>query len=181
MAKCPMCNAKKGKRVCKLVENQKVCSLCCGTTRDENCVGCEHYKSPLESRKYSSVPKYSTKEMEMNMDLNISSNNIELCLCDLDTKYDNKLQDEVAIDIYKLLMDKYYFKDRELLFQSNLIKEGFESLDRAVKTDSLGIDKLIKIIGVLYFVANRRTRGGREYFKIIYDYVGEGSRVRMIG
>jgi len=117
----------------------------------------------------------------MNIELSISSNNIELCLCDLDTKYENKLQDEVAIDIYKLLIDKYYFKDKELLFQSNLIKEGFESLDRAVKTDSLGIDKLIKIIGVLYFVANRRTRGGREYFKIIYDYVGEGSGVRMIG
>jgi len=37
MAKCPMCNSKKGKRVCKLVKNQKVCSLCCGTTRNTDC------------------------------------------------------------------------------------------------------------------------------------------------
>lgn len=181
MAKCPMCNSKKGKRVCKLVENQKVCSLCCGTTRDENCVGCEHYKSPLESRKYSTVPRYSTQEMERNMNLSMSSNPIELALSDWDAEYDYRLKDEVAIDIYKLLMDKYYFKDKELLFKSELVKEGFSLVDSVIQRKFSDMDKLIKIIGVLYFIADRRTKGGREYFKIIYQYVGEGSGVRMLG
>ena len=83
MAKCPMCNSKKGKRVCKLVENQKVCSLCCGTTRNSECGDIEE-------------------------------------------------------------------------------------------------ETLIKILGVLYFIANRRTKGGREYFNVIQHYVGGGNGVQMI-
>jgi len=42
------------------------------------------------------------------------------------------------------------------------------------------MEMLIKIIGVLYFIANRRTKGGREYFNIIYEYVGAGSGVRVL-
>ena len=181
MAKCPMCNSKKGKRACQLVDNEKVCSLCCGTTRDEGCIGCEHYKSPLESRKYSTVPKYSTQDMEMDMNLSVSSNNIELVLCDWDAEYDYTLKDEVAIDIYKLLMDKYYFKDKELVFKSDLIEEGFYLVDSVVQRKFSDMDMLIKVVGILYFIADRRTKGGREYFKIIYQYVGEGSGVRMLG
>jgi len=181
MAKCPMCNSKKGKRVCQLVENQKVCSLCCGTTRDTECIGCEHYKSPLESRKYSTVPKYSTQDMERDIDLSMRSNSIEIVLCDLDMEYDYKLKDEVALDIYKLLMDKYYFKDTELIFKSDLVKEGFSLVDRVIENKFSDMEMLIKIIGVLYFIANRRTKGGREYFNIIYEYVGAGSGVRVIG
>jgi len=181
MAKCPMCNSKKGKRVCKLVENQKVCSLCCGTTRDTECIGCEHYKSPLESRKYSTVPKYSTQDMQSDMDLSMSSNSIEIVLCDLDMDYDYKLKDEVALDIYKLLMDKYYFKDTELIFKSDLVEEGFSLVDRVIENKFSDMEMLIKIIGVLYFIANRRTKGRREYFNIIYEYVGAGSGVRVLG
>ena len=115
MAKCPMCNSKKGKRVCKLVENQKVCSLCCGTTRNSECIGCEHYKSPLESRKYTIVPKYSPQDMEASFSLQGYSNDIETVLCNIDKEHNLELKDDVALSIYKLLMDKYYFKDSEFI------------------------------------------------------------------
>lgn len=180
MSKCPICNAKKGKRVCKLVENQKVCSLCCGTTRDSNCIGCEHYKSPLESRKYSVVPKYSTQDMESNMTLQSYSNHIEGILCAIDREHDLQLKDELALDIYKLLMDKYYFKDKELLFQSEMLKNGFELLVDKIESNDIEEETLIKVIGILYFVSNRRTKGGREYFDVIQHYVGGGNGVMML-
>jgi hypothetical protein len=182
MAKCPMCNSKKGKRVCKLVENQKVCSLCCGTTRNTDCVGCEYYKTPLASRKYNTVPKYSTQDMESNFTLQEYSNEIESALCKIDREYDLRLKDEIALDIYKLLMDKYFFRDKEFVFKSDIVKNGFELICSVIEYNNFDSDNemLVKTIGVLYFVANRRTKGGREYFKVIEHYVGGGNGVYRI-
>jgi len=180
MAKCPMCNSKKGKRVCKLVENQKVCSLCCGTTRNAQCVGCEHYKSPQESRKYTTVPKFSTQEMESSITLQGYSNEIETLLCTIDKQYDLELQDQFALDIYKLLMDKYYFKDTELLFKAEGVKDIFEQFVKVIEYSDIEKETLIKLLGVLYFISHRRTKGGREYFDLIQHYVGGGNGVQML-
>jgi len=180
MAKCPICNSKKGKRVCKLVDNQKVCSLCCGTTRDIGCVGCEHYRSPLETRKYSVVPAYSTQEMEMDYSLQHYSNDIESILCKIDKEYNCELKDQVALDIYKLLMDKYYFNDKELVFKSDIAKYGFELINEIIIYNDIDKETLIKIVGVLYFISKRRTKGGREYFNFIQYYVGGGNGVQML-
>ena len=180
MAKCPMCNSKKGKRVCKLVEDQKVCSLCCGTTRNSECIGCEHYKSPLESRKYNTVPKYSTQEMELSLTLQGYSNEIEGLFCKIDKEYDFTLQDEFALDIYKLLMDKYYFKDSELLFRVDDLEDLFERFIAVIQYNKIEEEMIIKLLGVLYFIANRRTKGGREYFNVIQHYVGGGNGVQML-
>ena len=180
MAKCPMCNSKKGKRVCKLVENQKVCSLCCGTTRNSECIGCEHYKSPLESRKYTVVPKYSPQDMEASFSLQGYSNDIETVLCNIDKEHNLELKDDVALSIYKLLMDKYYFKDSEFIFSSELIKDSFWRLVNVIEQMNIEEETLIKTLGVLYFIAKRRTKGGREYFNVIEEYVGGGNGVIML-
>lgn len=43
MAKCLICNQKKGKRECRIVGGE-ICSLCCGTRRnDDECVGYEYF------------------------------------------------------------------------------------------------------------------------------------------
>lgn len=180
MAKCPICNSKKGKRVCKLVENQKICSLCCGTTRDTKCIGCEHYRSPLETRKYSVVPAYSTQEMESNFSLQNYSNDIETILCKIDKENNYELKDKMALDIYKLLMDKYYFNDKEFVFKSDIAKNGFELINKVIEYNGIDKETLIKMLGLLYFISNRRTKGGREYFNVIQHYVGGGNGVHML-
>ena len=49
MAKCLICDAQKGKRLCTL-KGGLVCSLCCGTTRTaEACGGCSHYQDPKQT------------------------------------------------------------------------------------------------------------------------------------
>ena len=54
MAKCPICNSRKGKRKC-LISDSFICSLCCGNIRKaETCLGCTFYQKP--KRKYNEVP-----------------------------------------------------------------------------------------------------------------------------
>ena len=77
-------------------------------------------------------------------------------------------------------MDKYYFKDSEFLFGSELIKDGFQRLVEVIEYSDIEEETLIKTLGVLYFISNRRTKGGREYFNVIQHYVGGGNGVQML-
>ncbi len=64
MAKCSICNTRKGKRKC-LISDGLICSLCCGTTRQtDSCTGCGYYQAP--KRKYNDVPRYTPQEMSEN-------------------------------------------------------------------------------------------------------------------
>ncbi len=67
MAKCTICNSRKGKRKC-LLSDSFVCSLCCGNTRtEEACSECGFYQKP--KRQYNEVPAYFVSEMDGNMEL----------------------------------------------------------------------------------------------------------------
>ena len=106
MAKCSICNSRKGKRRC-LVSDSMICSLCCGNSRSEDtCMGCSYYQTP--KRKYNEVPKFTPKQMENDLQLSDYSNVIESALCSYDIELENKLQDEDAIKIIELLLDKYH-------------------------------------------------------------------------
>lgn len=45
--KCALCHERKGKRDCKLMSSQFICSLCCAATRKTECAGCSHYQASL--------------------------------------------------------------------------------------------------------------------------------------
>ena len=75
MAKCPICNSRKGKRQC-LIAGSPVCSLCCGKIRKPDlCLECRFYRKP--KRKYNDVPAYSVSEMDGNLELEAYGNVIE--------------------------------------------------------------------------------------------------------
>ena len=55
MAKCLICDAQKGKRLCTL-KGGLVCSLCCGTTRTpEACGGCPYSQDPKRTSNFEQV------------------------------------------------------------------------------------------------------------------------------
>ncbi len=87
----------------------------------------------------------------------------------------NRINDEIAIRIYELLLDKYYFNDVSPKIGNKLVDEGFTSLDIAVRKDFKNAPKkeIIKVIAVLRFVALRRTKNGREYMSVVEHFVGE--------
>ena len=95
MAKCLICNSRKGKRKC-LISDSFICSLCCGNIRKaETCLGCAFYQKP--KRKYNEVPAYSVSDMDGNIELESYGNAIEGALCSYDTKSGSKLKDSDAI------------------------------------------------------------------------------------
>ncbi|WP_328987134.1 hypothetical protein [Thiorhodovibrio winogradskyi] len=160
-----------------------ICSQCCGDTRtEEACVGCIFYQKP--KRKYSDVPAYSIIEMDNNMELASYSNSIEGALCAYDIKHDGKLKDSDAIKIIELLIDKYHFQDQSFDQENKLITNGFRYVDQSIIEDLKDVtnDIIVKVLGVIRFVAKRRTQLGREYMNVIHQYVGQrvASGVRIL-
>lgn len=182
MAKCPICNSKKGKRKC-IISNDFICSLCCGNIRKEDtCLECTFYQKP--KRKYNEVPAYSALEMSGSSKLESYGNTVEGALCSYDIENGNKLKDSDAIRIIELLIDIYHFRDNQIEVDSQIIANGVKYLDDIIKEDLKDVDAetVVKILGVIRFVANRRTKSGKEYMKIIHQYVGQriGSGVRVL-
>lgn len=182
MAKCPICNSRKGKRKCLLADSF-VCSLCCGNTRTEVvCSECGFYQKP--KRKYNEVPAYSVSEMDGNMKLESYGNSIEGALCTYDDENENKLSDHDAIRIIELLIDIHHFKDQCAKEESPLILNGVKYLESSINEDLKDVNNelIVKILGVIRFVARRRTKTGREYMNIIHQYVGKriASGIRVL-
>ncbi len=182
MAKCPICKARKGKRRC-LIADEFICSLCCGTTRnEEKCTGCSYYQKP--KRNYRDAPSYTPADMEANINLSDVSDSIEGAICAFDLKNDKALKDDMAIGMIELLIDKYHFGDEKFDSDDPFILQGAEYLDKTIEKDLKRIDKdtLVKVLGVIRFVAKRRTRTGREYMSVIHQYVGTrvGTGARLL-
>jgi len=182
MAKCPICNSRKGKRKC-LIADGLICSLCCGNTRtEEACSECVFYQKP--KKKYNEVPAYSVFEMDGNMELESYGNSIEGALCAYDIENEGKLNDSDAIRIIELLIDKYHFQDQEIEQEHQTIVNGFNYVDKSIREDLKDVEneKIVKVLGVIRFVAKRRTKTGREYMNVIHQYVGQrvGSGMRIL-
>jgi hypothetical protein len=173
MAKCPICNSRKGKRQC-LIADKQICSLCCGNTREPGlCSECRYYRKP--ERKYNDIPRYSVREMDGNIEHEDYGNTIEGALCSYDIKNGNKLYDKEAIRIIELLIDKYHFGDKKIETDNAFIANGVDYVDQAIRKDlrKVSSEIIVKILGVIRFVAKRRTKVGREYMDVIHQYVGQ--------
>lgn len=182
MAKCPVCDSRKGKRQC-VIANGLVCSQCCGTIRKEDsCLDCSYYQKP--KRKYNEVPSFTTHQMHDSVELTGYSNVIESAFCAYDIENNKTLKDADVIKILELLIDKYHFKDAEINCDNPFVLAGLDFVDAVIREDLAGIDELVlvKVLSILYFVAKRRTKTGREYMNVIHTYVGPriGSGVRVL-
>ncbi len=174
MAKCSICNSRKGKRKCKINETF-ICSLCCGQTRNiAECEGCSFFKNVGQNRNYRKVPFYEINQMSDSMELQDISNTIESILCDLELKYKELFNDKTAIRLLELFFDKYYFKDLELNFGTAEEKEQFNEMVAIIKQDlsSIPEEQCIKVVASIYRSIQRRTNGGREYLQFVQQYIG---------
>ena len=121
--------------------------------------------------------------MEDDSDLQSVSNSIESALCLWDQSLKCALTDDSALRVLEILLDRYYFKETTEIAEEP-IRTGCKMVLAAIRTDLSAIPEeiLIKILGVIYFVAKRRARGGRDYFDVIHKYVGmrAGPGVRIL-
>ena len=182
--KCPICLKGKSRRVCMIKEDQMICSKCCAEIRNNDCVGCEHYKTPQETRKYNKIPSYAPNEMEQSMLFQDVSDNIESAFCSIDERYSYNMTDDEAKKILERLLDKYHYKDNTIVCEKEIIEIGFNYIDNIVKTKLLKMvdnSTLIRILGAIHFILVRRSTGKREYFDVIHKYVGNEDGVRIMG
>lgn len=172
MAKCPFCN-RKAKRRCLLADVDSICSACCGSVRKEDtCSTCSYYQPPRRS--YKKITAYTPGEMNASSVLQRISDVIESAICDYDFEASWNLTDPIAIRILELLFDQYYFQDTCPQEEDEIILLGFKQVAKKIqkKLKSTANEELIKVLGAIYFVATRRSKGNREYLNIIRQYVG---------
>lgn len=171
MAKCSICNSRKGKRKC-VDTGTLICSLCCGTSRHETkCTGCSFYKDQTSNRNYRKVPHYPIQEMKNDFELQSISELIERGLCIIDEE--NDINDSHATRLIELLLDKYYFKDEPVVFKNDFEKEGFLFIDgHIVKNFSdTPIDVTYKVLSSILRSINRHTNGKREYLNFAHQFI----------
>jgi hypothetical protein len=186
MAKCIICKERKGKRFCKIT-NTLICSICCNENRDpEYCAGCSFFCEIITEKKYRDIPRIALPRMDKDDELQGYANTIESTLCALDAYSPGGIGDKIALRILELLLDRYYFKKETLTFENAQLQAFFSQMENAIKSDLNDVSDSIlsQIIATIYFVANRRTHGNREYLDFIHQYVGirvsRGLRVKKI-
>ena len=72
------------------------------------------------------------------------------------------------------LLDRYHFGEESAAVEDAWEERDLLQLEGLIKGELHGIDRttLVKVLGVLRFVARRRTRGRREYLRIVQTFVG---------
>jgi hypothetical protein len=122
--------------------------------------------------------------MNGNIELESYGNSIEGALCAYDKENGEKINDSDAIRIIELLIDKYHFQDQQMDQENQIIVDGVNYIDKSIREDlkDVGNEEIVKVLGVIRFVARRRTKIGREYMTVIHRYVGQrvGSGIRML-
>ena len=174
MAKCSICNVRKGKRKC-LATNTFICSPCCGEFRkSDKCSECSFYRDEKTNRNYLKVPSFELQKMADDIGIQNKANVIESAICQFDEDHNRNINDNIALRLIELLIDKYYFNDNNFIFKDALEENGFNLVDNAIKSDIKDIsgEEISKIIGTIYRSIKRRTGGRREYINFIQQYVG---------
>ena len=172
MAKCPICNDRKGKRQCR-VRAAIICSPCCGAIRAaEACGDCGFFKPP--TRDYDHLPRYSTQEMQDSKLLEAISFPIEASVCLLDRERGYTLKDDQAIAILELLLDLYSFGDTRESVADRVRELGCEKVLEIVERELARQprEEVAKVIGTVRFVACRRNSGGRHHMRVLQQYCG---------
>lgn len=174
MAKCPICNMRKGKRKC-VAEAALVCSLCCGQSRGgAKCDGCSYFKDASSKRHYHKIPRYSTQEMSDSDRLQDISNVIESIFCKFDIELANAFYDRTALKLLELAFDKYHFNDTQLSFSDVAQESLFETMIEIIEKEvaDTATEQLVKVMAAVYRSIQRRTGGRREYLAFVQEYVG---------
>jgi len=175
MTKCGFCKQRKGKRDCAVSESLTACSECCGTQRrDDLCGDCQYNRRRPIAQRMNSVPRYSPQKMEMDIELASQSNCIEGAICTLDYESNFMLNDSQVLRMLEILAVRKHFHEEPPPDDDAAVNSGVVFLENTIRQvlNDISEPELVKIIGVIYFVAKRRGARDRAYLEVLRQYVG---------
>jgi len=172
--KCSVCDQQKGKRTCTRFGGE-ICSKCCGTSRDESCSSCTYYQ-PTELVDLRKIPRFYDfgKEVDNNPEFACASMALEVSIKEFDFLNGHKTFDSIAVGALKYLISKLMNQKipETLNNQTCQLLSILESRIEEIKQNTLynyNSDLLTKIINTVYYVAERRSKGGREYLDFLFQ------------
>jgi len=174
MAKCTICNCRKGKRKCKATATF-ICSLCCGENRNqEECAGCSFLSGKLVGKNYRKVPYFSTEKMAASPELEDISNVIETALCEIWVADSEHVNDGTVTSVIETLLNQYHFGAGEPQIKSSVLAAGHQLIAQTISEElsQVPAEKLVKVLAAVYRSIQRRTNGGCSYLEFISNFTG---------
>ncbi len=174
MAKCLICNSRKGKRKCTIQEGL-ICSQCCGATRaSDKCAGCSYFRDEKSMRNYRNIPYHPLSDMSADWNLQNQANVIESAICSFDQECGSIMDNQTALEIVQRLLDKYHFRDKNPAISNPLVKQGFFAVDKAIEADlsSLMPEEITRLLGAIARSITRHDETRRAYIDFIHEHVG---------
>ncbi len=172
MAKCTICNSRKGKRRCKATATM-ICSLCCGENRNqEKCADCSFFSGKAAGKNYRKVPYYTIKEMAASPELEKISNVIETSLCEIWARDSEHVNDRTVLQVIETVLDQYHFEAGEPDIENSVLAAGYQHLAKAIREElaQVPVEKLVKVLAAVYRSIQRRTNGGCSYLGFISNF-----------
>ncbi len=173
MAKCTICNSRKGKRKCKKTDSL-ICSQCCGESRDPAaCEGCSFVGGTVTVRNYRSLPHCTIGEMERLPENTVIGMVIENTLSLIWNRNKAGVNDKTAQRLVELLLDRYHFKEEPDTLDDSILEDGYQRLCRVIDKElgDVPTDQLVKVLGAVYRSILRRS-GGCSYLQFINRFTG---------
>lgn len=167
MAKCTVCNSRKGKRKCQATATF-ICSLCCGESRDAGkCGDCTFFTPTSACRNYRQVPYYPLHEMQDSFELERISLPIESALCKIWEEDSKRVNDGTVARLVELMLDIYHFNDHEARIDDPVLAAGHRKIARTIAEEFSHVpaEKLVKVLATIYRSIQRRTNGGSSYLE----------------
>ena len=173
MAKCTICNSRKGKRKCQATSTF-ICSRCCGESRsEEQCGGCSFFGGAVR-RNYRKLPYYTINEMEASGENELISRSIESTLTMIWNSDRSLVNDRTALRLLEMLLDHYHFGEEPGEVKDQVLAVGYQALldNIAEEFDQLEPEKLVKVLGAVYRSIQRHSSGGTTYLQFISRFTG---------
>ena len=171
MAKCTICNSRKGKRKCKKTDSL-ICSQCCGESRDPAaCEGCSFIGGTATVRNYRRLPHFTIDEMERSPENENIGMVIENTLSLIWNRSKADVNDRTAQRLVEMLLDRYHFKEEQDKFDDPILEDGYQRLCREIdeELENVPTDQLVKALGAVYRSIQRRS-GGCSYLQFINNF-----------
>lgn len=174
MAKCTLCNSRKGKRKCQATDTF-ICSQCCGTSRDpDQCEGCSFFAGSATVRNYRTLPHYTIGEMERSPNNEKIAMVVENTLSLIWNRDKAHVNDRTVQKLVEMLLDKFHFNNDHNDVSDPVLAQGFQRLCVEIDAELGDVpkDKLVKVLGAVYRSIQRRSSGSSTYLQFINRFTG---------